>query len=127
MMPVELHVEQGLAVDPGEDLVDGGADGDAAHGVATQLEQGVIQPDDLLRPAVEGGIDDPEDPCREGRIPADDLRNVPDGLLLVAAGLDELEEHLGKRREVPRRLDARQELRRPVIRDGSSGFHNFNP
>ena len=127
MTPVKFHVEKGLTVDPGEDLVDGGADGDAAHGVAPQLEQGVIHPDNLLRTAVEGGIDDPQDPRREGGIPADDLRDVPDGHLLVAAGLDELEEHLGKRREVPRRLDARQELRRPVIRDGSSVFHNVNP
>ncbi len=123
MMPVKLHVEKGPAVDPGEDLVDGGADGDAAHSVAPQLEKGVIHPDDLLRPAVEGGIDDPQDPRRECGIPADDLRDVPDGHLLVAAGLDELEEHLGERREIPRRLDARQEVRRPVIHGCSFCIH----
>ncbi len=52
--PVEFHVEKGLAVDLREYLVDGGADGDIADGVATQLKQGVIDSDDLFRAAIEG-------------------------------------------------------------------------
>src|SRR5690606_27915123 len=90
MAPVELHVERSLAVDPREDLVDGCADGDAAHGVPPQLEQGIVDSDDLFRATIERGVDDSQDPAGEGGVAVDDLRDLPDGRLLASTGLDEL-------------------------------------